>query len=415
MKIIIISSIAPPEPLTAGRINWDLANHLSGENNLIWLISPRPSRPLGTHYATTNSNVMNRVTNNFFHITLNSFTYPDYNLFFRAYESANFGIRSINYINRNIKDYDLIYSSTWPFFCQLMIVVLRKNKRAPIVMNVQDLYPESFFAKIKSKILSKLFFPLYYVDRFIANKATHITVISESLRQVYIKNRKICESKISVIHNWQDHEEFRSFNASKEEIINKYNIKDADGKFIFMFLGNIGPVAGVETIIYSFAKLNAKNLFLIIAGSGSDKCRCQLLAEKLRIKNLVFLCVPAGLRPVVELQSISDVLLLPINPEASNSSIPSKLISYMFSGKPIITSATSISETAIAVRDSGCGWITNTNDSSDWSDIMEKACETDSEDLHTMGESGCNYALKHYSKQEALNKLSNLIYNLCIQ
>lgn len=179
-----------------------------------------------------------------------------------------------------------------------------------------------------------------------------------------------------------------------------------------MYLGNIGPIAGVDTIINAFAKLNIENSALIIAGSGSYKDRCQSLAERLEISNSFFLDVPQGLRPVVELQSISDILLLPILPEAANSSIPSKLIAYMFSVKPIITSADRFSETATAIEESECGWITKTNDISEWTDLMRVAYETDKTVLQSMGKSGFNYALKKYSRKEGLNNISQLFYKL---
>jgi glycosyltransferase involved in cell wall biosynthesis len=410
MRIVIISGTSPPEPMTAGRVHWDLANHLASENNLVWLITPKPSRPLGTNYPIVKHNFINKVADNFYHIRINSFTYPNYSLFYRTCESADFGLKSIIYINKKIIDYDLIYASPWAFLGQLFILVFKKNKKVPVIMNVQDLYPESFLIKVKSKMLSPILNSLYLIDNYIAKKSTHITVISESLKQVYINKRKISESKISVIRNWQDSEVFLSTPVKKEEIMLRYNLTDSFGKFIYMYLGNIGPVAGVDTILNSFSQLNNDKLYLIIAGSGSAKDKCQLLARKLKIANLAFIEVQPGLKPVVELQSISDIMLLPINPQAASSSIPSKLIAYMFSGKPIITSANVHSETALAIKTSKSGWITRTNNTSDWVEIMELAYKTDRVTLNAMGKSGFEYAIENYSKEAGLRKISQLIY-----
>jgi glycosyltransferase involved in cell wall biosynthesis len=414
MKIVIITGTAPPEPLTASRINWDVANRLAEENNQVWLVSPKPSRPLGVKYQISPGINVHQISDNFCHIYIDSFTYPKYNLFLRAYESLDFGIKSIKYVNRNIKDYDLIYDSSWPFFSQLMIVILRKNKNVSLIMNIQDLYPESFLTKIKSKFLSKIFHPLYLIDKVIAQKSSHITVLSESLKQIYIKKRKISESKISVIHNWQDQEEFINTFVSKDEIIKKYSINGTQDKFIFMYLGNIGPIAGVDKIITSFSKLNNDKLYMIIAGSGTAKDKCRLLAQKLKIANIAFVEVQPDLKHVVELQSLSDILLLPINPEAANSSVPSKLISYMFSGKPIITSANAESETALVIKSSGCGWLTGTNSTDEWVNIMDLAHNTNETIRNAMGKSGFDYAIKNYSKNEGLKRVSQLIYNFKI-
>jgi glycosyltransferase involved in cell wall biosynthesis len=410
MRIIIISGAAPPEPITAGRVHYDLACHLAGENNQVWLITPKPSRPLGARYQKSKGNGINKLNDNLIHVRINSFTCPKYNLLSRALESADFGIRSIKYINSKIKDYDLIYASPWAFLGQLFILLFRKNSNAAVIMNVQDLYPESFFLKIKSKIVSRLLYPFYYVDRYIARKSTHLTVICEGLKKIYTDTRQISGNKISVIPNWQDSDPFSETVDLKANIIERYSLRGATGKFIFMYLGNIGPVAGVETILESFSKLDDDGSFLIIAGSGSAKEKCQRLARRLGTENLSFIEVPKGLKPVVELQSIADVLLLPINPQAAISSIPSKLIAYMFSGKPVITSANGSSESASAIRKSGCGWITDTNDIPDWIDKMRQAHKTEKQILIEMGRSGYNYAIENYSRKEGLKKISQLIY-----
>lgn len=412
MKIIIISAAAPPEPIVAGRVHWDMAEFLAKEGNEAWLISPYPSRPLGVSYTKLQGNKVTRVNNNFFHVNVNSFTYPRYNIFYRIYESFDFGVKSIRYLNKKIKEYDMVYVSSWPFIGQLMIIILKKNKRTPLIMNVQDLYPESFFTKVNSRIINTLFEPLYLIDRYIANKSTHITVVSESLKLVYLNVRKIRESKISVLYNWQDESEFVKPVPQKEQILEKYNLNNLKGKFIYMYLGNIGPVAGVETIINAFALLNNMNSAMVVAGSGTHKDKCRLLVEKFEIHNIVFIEVPLGLAPVVELQSISDIMLLPINTDAANSSIPSKLIAYMFSGKPVITSANPLSETAKAIKESDCGWITKTNEISGWTELMKLANETNKKILNAMGTSGFEYAIKNYSKIEGLKKVNQLFNKL---
>lgn len=407
-KIIIISGSAPPEPITAGRVHWDMANHLARDKTSVCLITPKPSRPLSVSYPKLTRNRINEVNPNFSHVQINSFTYPKYNVLLRAYESADFGIRSIRFINRKIKDYDLIYASPWAFLGQFFIVLLRKNKSAPIIMNVQDLYPESFLCKIRSRFVKGLFKPLYLIDKFIARKSSHITVISDSLKQVYINERNIQEDKVSLLHNWQDESTFLNHIASRDKLLEKYRLEDLGKKFVYMYLGNIGPVAGLENVISAYAGLKNNNSTLVIAGSGTYKAKCQAMAEQLQLTNVFFVDVPQGLISVVEIQSISDILLLPIHPEAANSSIPSKLIAYMFSGKPVITSANEMSETANAVQKSNCGWVIQSNEDSDWAMIMNLVYKTEKEALAKMGEAGFDFAMKYYSRSEGVKKVSSL-------
>jgi glycosyltransferase involved in cell wall biosynthesis len=321
-------------------------------------------------------------------------------------------VKSIRYVNRFIKDYDILYGLPWPFIGQLMVQLLRKNKKATLIWNIQDLYPESFFLKIKSRFIRKVLQPFYSLDKFLAKKATHLTLVSDTIRRVYLEERNIPKDKLTVICNWQDESEFIKEIPSKEVLFEKYKLEILKDKFIFMYLGNIGPVAGVETIIEVFSKLNLNETALIIAGSGTSKNKCQTLARELNSANILFIDVPLGLRPVVELQSLSNVLLLPILPDAADSSIPSKLIAYMFSKKPIISSANELSETAIAIKESQCGWLTKSNKISDWIEVMTQAYKLPINILDEKGESGYSYAMSNYSKTEGLKKVNQLFINI---
>lgn len=407
MKIVIVSCVSPPEPVVAGRVNRDIAEMLSNNGNEVMLITPHASRPLGKHNLKKQPLEVISVKRNFKHIRLNSFVYPKSGILFRSYESWDFGFKAIKYINEHISDVDVIYATPWPFLGQYAFIRFNKNKHIPIIMNVQDLYPESLFTKIKFRWVITLLSPLYIVDAYIANHSGHITVVSENLKNVYINDRGIKEDKITVIENWQDESEFLKKSEEKRELINKYQLQKAEGKFIFMYLGNIGPVAGLETVIEEFGMLDASRFALIIAGSGTAKEPCMEFADKLNLKNVYFTEVPSGLKSVVELQSIADVLLLPINTLAASSSVPSKLIAYMFSAKPVITSAEPDSDTGKVILDSKCGWLIGSAHS--WNVMMEKAASHTGDELRELGGYGFEYAMERFSKSVGLKKTESLI------
>ena len=417
MKIVIVSCVAPPEPVVAGRVNWDIAEMLADCGHDVTIITPHPSRPLGKHQNRSKSLEVILIKNNFRQVRLNSFVYPKYNVLLRSYESWDFGYKAIKYINTNISDADLIYATPWPFLGQYAFV--KFNKSIPIIMNVQDLYPESLLAKIKSSWLSKLLSPLYRVDKYIAHHSSHITVVSDNLKDVYLNGRGVKEDKITVIENWQDEEEFVSSLEERAVLIKKYGLQNIkshglqirdsgkEDRFVFMYLGNIGPVAGLEKVIEEFGLLDSTKYVLVIAGSGSFKEKCILLVDKLNLTNVLFTSVPPGLQSVVELQSIADVLLLPISPMAAGSSVPSKLIAYLFSGKPVISSAEMGSDTGRVILESKCGWLVN--DVSTWSIVMEKAAGYSKEELKVIGRMGFEYGMGRFSKREGLKKVKRLI------
>ncbi len=399
MKVIIVSCVVPPETVVSGRINWDIANYLVKNNNEVILISPIPTRPIGNF---PNEDLFDKKLNNGIrHIRIKTFTYPHRGFIGRVLESISFGYESIKLVNK--LDCEILYSMPWPFLGQFIINILLKNKKTKVIMNVQDLYPESFLSKIK--FFGFFFKPLKYIDLYSAKKSFHLTVVSQSLKNFYVKKRSLRPNKITVIENWQDEKKFlKGPSQDKASLINKFNLNNTKDKKIYMYLGNIGPVAGVYPLIKAFHESNLHNHSLVIAGSGTSKKKCFNYVKKNDIKNIFFRDVPPGLDSVVDLQSLADVMILPINKGFASSSIPSKLIAYMFSAKPILTNADKDSFTYQAVVNSKSGWVTKSF--KDWFNKMNLYEIEDK--LKIYGSNGFNYAIKNYSKTQGLKKINNL-------
>lgn len=411
MKIVIVSCVAPPETVVSGRVNYDICDFLSSKGHNVTLITPFPSRPLGKFETEIKlKQEVLQVNENFVHIKINSYRSPQYNFLGRIYESYSFGYKSIKYINKYFKNVDLIYATPWPFVGQFLFMLFRNNKNVPVIMNVQDLYPESFFTKYNSSVIRHLFKPFILIDKWIVSKSFHISVVSESMKNVYIKDRGLDASKVTVIENWQNEDEFINCTTTLDNVYVKYNLESVRGKFIFMYLGNIGPVAGLENVILEYSKLENSNTVMVIAGTGSSKKSCENLVCTNKIKNVLFVDIPTGLRSVVELQSIANVLLLPIQPDASSSSIPSKLIAYMFSAKPVLSSAIIDSTTGIAIVNNKCGLLVDNKNS--WSDQMSKFLKMNQNEIMQMGENSFEYGMSRYSKKNGLQKIEKLLNNI---
>jgi hypothetical protein len=84
----------------------------------------------------------------------------------------------------------------------------------------------------------------------------------------------------------------------------------------------------------------------------------------------------------------------------------------MFSKKPIISSANKFSETAIAIDEAKCGWLTKSHEIPDWVELMNQAYNLPFDILDEMGESGYSFAMLNYSKTEGLKKVTTLFQEL---
>jgi glycosyltransferase involved in cell wall biosynthesis len=239
------------------------------------------------------------------------------------------------------------------------------------------------------------------IDKYVLSNSDKIIAISDKMKSYLVKTRNIDPDQIEVVYNWQNEDAFENYHNQ-----NKISEK-IDNSFTFMYMGNIGPVAGVDLLIEAFIKADMKNCRLVIAGSGSMKHSLEKKVESLKEVSIEFRLVPEGKVP--EIQDIADVLLLPIKRGAALSSIPSKLPAYMFSKKAVIASVDEQSDTANAIREAECGWIILPENVNLLAEKMKAVAALSKEELNVYGEKGFTYALERFSKKTNLNKIVDII------
>lgn len=388
--ILIISAVYPPEPVVSARLSCDLYHALKVNGHEVKVLHPKPTRPNGFSFDPNFKTGVDEMI-------ADSYTCPQSSLIGRIKESFSFGTSCAQYIKDHHKEISLIYANAWPMGSQYRLVKAAKKYGIPVAIHIQDVYPESLTIKMPSLTgwaLRALILPM---DKFILRKSDKVIAISEKMKNYLSKTRGIDEGKCSVVINWQDETEFLEYQNNA--------ILEPHDKFTFMYMGNIGPVAGVDLLIDAFNRAKIKNSRLVIAGSGSMK---ELLKEKAKTNaDIEFWDVPNGKVP--EIQSKADVMMLPIKKGAASSSIPSKLPAYMFSAKPIIGCMDAGSDTANAIKDAGCGWVIEPENAQLLSEMMKTVAALDSANLKGYGEMALKYGLEHFSKRENLRKLTEVI------
>lgn len=390
-NVIIISAVFPPEPLVTAFLSYDLANNLSKDIN-VTVLSPNPSRPFGYELSLTSY-----ANNNFRHTILNSYTHPKSEFIGRFRESYSFGRACAKYIKTNHKDIDVIYMNTWPIFGQYLALKEAKKNKIPIIVHIQDIYPEAFTQKLPVILKGLINLFLFPLDRYITSNSTSIVTISQGMKNKLIATRKIHSSKIEVIYNWQDESKFSSevVNTSSEAITH------------FMFLGSLGPVANIDNLVSAFALLNQEEIQLTIAGEGSEKAYLKDMVKDLSVKNIKFISAPSS--EVGKIQATADILILSLRKGAARLALPSKLTAYMLSGKPIIASVDYDSDTANVIREASCGWIIEPENPQALAAKIIEVIKFQPTLLQKMGLAGREYAEKHFTKHVNLNKLASII------
>jgi glycosyltransferase involved in cell wall biosynthesis len=397
--ILIINCVFDPEPVVSAQIGKSLAESLYESGEKVTVIAPYPSRPYGFEFKDV-LNISNSINSFISKDRLECFYLPSYRYsksgtFGRLKESISFGWACYNFITKSDVKYDSVYMNTWPVFGQLGVAIACNKKGFPYTIHIMDIYPESMSQRLPLPfkiIVNALLMP---IEKYVLRKAKKVIAISNKMKEYLVMTRNLNTQKISVIYNWQDESNFIDIPSIA-----------GNEKKVFMYLGNIGPVAGIPFLIESFSKINAK---LIIAGSGSHKEYCKKIANKYKLLDIVFLDVPAG--KVAEVQSMADVMLLPIVTGAASTSIPSKLPAYMFSKKAVLVMAEVDSESSFSVINAHCGWVVEYGNTQKLKKTIDNILITEDVKLKEMGLAGFNYALENFSKSKNLSKLKIEVLN----
>lgn len=397
-KVLIITGVFYPEPVVSAGLMKDLATELSKDYQ-VTVLRPKPSRPMGfsiPDYAYDQFP--------FEVIETDSYVHPSSSLIGRGRESYSMGKWCVKYIEHHHKEICFIYNAPWHMFGRNMVAKAAIKHGIPYITPVQDIYPESLSSKFPNipllkKIINAILLPS---DKNLLNHAAKIHTISDKMVDYLSETRAIDKSHFVAIRNWQDERDFVEYAKAHK------NDEKVEAPFTFMYMGNVGPLAGIEVLFDALKEAKLPNARLVVAGSGSAK---QSLMEKAKSYNdclIEFWNVPAGKVP--ETQSKADVMCLPVKKGYAMSSIPSKLPAYMFSKKPVLASVDAESDTAMCIRENQAGWVALPEDVESVAKAMKEAYSLPEEELHRIGENGFEFAMETLSRKN-LKKLADACFD----
>ena len=205
-------------------------------------------------------------------------------------------------------------------------------RRAPFVVDIQDLWPDSITASgMLPSVLVGLIPLVEAWCQLVYRGAARIGVLSEGFKGI-LESRGVPDSKIRVIHNWCNEIQTRPGDlAPEEEAL-------LSGRFNVVAAGNMGKMQGFDVVLDSAAKLQRThpNIQFVLVGGGVDHPRLQQRAKDLGLGNVLFL----PRRPVEGIGALlhrAEALLVHLKDDPLfRITIPSRIQSYLAVGRPIL-------------------------------------------------------------------------------
>jgi glycosyltransferase involved in cell wall biosynthesis len=242
--------------------------------------------------------------------------------FARLYSHTIGGLRLRHYLN-TIADSelpDLVIAATPPLAANFFLLRWAKKRNIPVILDIQDIWPEPFAQAFPSKGFAKTFlFPLYEMASRSIRMAAAITSMSEDLIRFHAKD--IGDKAVRVFHLGIDTGRFKEVQegetGTKKRIV---YLGSAQSNRLY----EIADIAG---------KLKSAELHII--GTGSRTAEYEEYCRNKGYHNIFFKSWMAFDEFASFLPGCDLGLLWP--PADANIAFPNKVFAYLAAGLPVLS------------------------------------------------------------------------------
>jgi colanic acid biosynthesis glycosyl transferase WcaI len=344
VRVLILTIYHDPEPIPK---TGDLARELLARGHDVTVVTAFPHYPDGNLYPGYRLRPWSWETRDGVRI-LRTFIYP--------YHGTRASVRIVNYVSWMLSGMaaawlaprcDVIYVWHPPLTVGVTAWVLSRLKRVPFVYDVQDLWPESALASglLKPGRLVRL---LNGLARWVYARADRVLVVSAATA-AYLRQRGVDPGKIRIGRHWVDDSVFDTKGSSRDVRADL----GLERRFVVMFAGNLGLVQGLDTVIDAAAHLREAPVTFVFVGDGADRARLQERVAALGLSNVLF----AGRHPAGDMPDFfraADALLVHLRPsDIAEHAVPTKILSYLAAGRPIICAVPGAAAELVRAADAG--------------------------------------------------------------
>jgi glycosyltransferase involved in cell wall biosynthesis len=294
------------------------------------------------------------------------------------------------------KKFDVIFVyAPSPILQAIPAIFLGWLKGCPVVLWVQDLWPESLSATgyVQNRWVLKL---VEQVVRFIYR---HVDLLLVQSRAFEGPVRALAAvTPIEYYPNSVD-------DAFTMAITNEVPMIPGLGEgFSVMFAGNIGMAQAVGVIVEAASLLkNYRDIHFIVLGDGSSRQWMLKEAEKRALNNLHL----PGRFPIETMpgfmQKASALLVTLTDQPIFAATVPNKVQAYLAAGKPIIACLNG--EGARLVVEAGAGLATPAEDAKALAETILQLYSLTPVERKNMGENGRQYFQKHFNHDHLVDQL----------
>jgi glycosyltransferase involved in cell wall biosynthesis len=395
LKILIVHRYFWPDHPNCGQILWHLTQKLVTQGHQVDILTSLPSKDLNSKkIASQKLEIINNIK-----IERLDLSIENKNPIKKIINALKLGFKT-NFLALKNK-YDIIISTTIPpitggFFAAFAAYL----NKARFVYFCMDLQPE--IGKISKDFSNPILYSiLKKIDNWSCSRANPVIVHSLDMKNSLLSRGCNKKFRIEIINN---------FSIPTEELnesISKSNLNSNKNKLTIIFAGNIGRFQSLDKVIDAMICLKGrKDIKLVIVGDGSIKAELKSKIRKTNVNIQFFDHQSANV--VKKMINKADIGLVSLSNNIYKYGYPSKIITYLEQGKPIIALLEKESEIVKLMQKENYGFNISATDPKIISEFLIKLAEDESW-KSKMSQNAKKAYEKYFTRDKILSKWSKVL------
>jgi colanic acid biosynthesis glycosyl transferase WcaI len=259
----------------------------------------------------------------------------------------------------------VVLSGNTPIDVQAELLWYCRTRKIGFVHWIQDIYCHAlrFFLSTHLPWLAPPIATLFErVERMVVCGSDESVAIAPDFREV-LRGWNVPDSKVTVIENWAPLEEMPQFARD-----NAWSLDQKLGnKPVVLYSGTLG-LKHRPDLLYLLAQNMQEECTVVVITDGLGR---DYLTQMPALPNLRILPFQRY-EQLPQVLASADVLLATLESDAGRFAVPSKILSYLCAGRPILFAGPRENLSASIIQRSGSGIVVDPNDTAAWVDSARK-------------------------------------------
>lgn len=295
--------------------------------------------------------------------------------------------------------FDLVMYSTPPITLAKVIEFVKKRDNATTYLLLKDIFPQNAVdigimrkSDIKG-ILYKYFRlkekKLYALSNYIGCMSqANVDYVMEHNPEVKPEIMEVCPNSVEIV-------DMRVDTIIRDEMRRKYGIPL--DKTVFVYGGNLGKPQGIPFLIQCLkSQMKNQDVYFMVVGDGTEFGKLEQFFNEQKPKNMK-LMKRLPKEDYDRMVAACDVGMIFLDHRFTIPNFPSRLLSYMQAGVPVLAVTDPNTDIGKVIEDGGFGWWCESNDVKVFQRKIWEACKSD---LADMGAKEFRYLEDHYSAEK---------------